>query len=91
MATYTQLTSNEDGSYIRETKNTPETFYLVEYATIATYFKIVSASLEDACAKITDGTALGVTSIDRSDVFIDHATGKEDAYNSAYFGSNENE
>jgi hypothetical protein len=27
MATYTQLTRNEDGSYIREIKNFPETFY----------------------------------------------------------------
>ena len=80
MATYTQLTRNEDGSYIRETKNTPETFYLVEYSTIATYFKIVSENLEDACAKITDGTALGVPSENRSDVFIDLATGKEEAY-----------
>ena len=80
MATYTQLTRNEDGEYIREIKNTPETFYLVEYATHATYYKVDATSFEEACAQIDDGQHEGVTSIDRSDVFIDHASGKEDAY-----------
>ena len=80
MATYTQLTRNADGKYIRETKNTPETFYLVEYSTIATYYKVDATSFEAACDQIDDGQHEGVTSIDRSDVFIDHASGKEDAY-----------
>ena len=80
MATYTQLTRNEDGSYIREIKNSPETFYLVEYATQATYYKVDATSFEEACDQIDDGQHEGVTSIDRTDVFIDYATGKEDAY-----------
>ena len=80
MATYTQLTRNEDGEYIRETKNAPETFYLVEYATQATYYKVDATSFEEACDQIDDGQHEGVTSIDRTDVFIDYATGKEDAY-----------
>ena len=80
MATYTQLTRNDAGEYIRETKNTPETFYLVEYSTIATYYKVDATSFEEACDQIDDGEHEGVVSIDRSDVFIDHASGKEDAY-----------
>ena len=80
MATYTQLTRNEDGKYIRETKNTPETFYLVEYSTIATYYKVDAPSFEEAVDQIDDGQHEGVTSIDRSDVFIDHASGREDTY-----------
>ena len=41
MAAYTQITRNEDGEYIRETKESPtKTIYLVEYATIATYFTV---------------------------------------------------
>ena len=78
MATYTQLTRNEDGKYIRETKNTPETFYLVEYATHATYYKVDNAnSFEDACDLVENGnTHEGIVAIDRSDVFIDY-TGKE--------------
>ena len=72
MATYTQLTRNEDGEYIRETKNTPETFYLVEYATHATYYKVDANSFEEAVDQINDGQHEGVTSIDRSDVFIDY-------------------
>ena len=81
MATYTQLTRNEDGEYIRETKNSPETFYLVEYATHATYYKVDANSFEDACDLVENGnTHEGVVSIDRTDVWIDHATGKEEAY-----------
>ena len=81
MATYTQMTRNEDGEYIRETKNSPETFYLVEYATHATYYKVDANSFEDACDLVENGnTHEGVTSIDRTDVWIDHASGKEDAY-----------
>ena len=73
MGTYTQLTRNADGEYIRETKHTPETFYLVEYATHATYYKVEARSYEDACDLIDYGnTDEGVVSIDRSDVFIDY-------------------
>jgi hypothetical protein len=74
MGTYTQLTRNADGEYVRETKNSPETFYLVEYATHATYYKVDNAnSFEDACDLIGYGnTDEGIVSIDRSDVFIDY-------------------
>ena len=73
MATYTQLTRNADGEYIRETKKSPETFYLVEYATHATYYKVDANSYEDACDLIDYGnTDEGIVSIDRSDVFIDY-------------------
>ena len=73
MGTYTQLTRNADGEYIRETKNSPETFYLVEYATHATYYKVDANSYEDACDLIDYGnTDEGIVSIDRSDVFIDY-------------------
>jgi len=74
MGTYTQLTRNADGEYVRETKNSPETFYLVEYATHATYYKVDNAnSYEDACDLIGNGnTDEGIVSIDRSDVFIDY-------------------
>ena len=81
MATYTQLTRNDAGEYIRETKNAPETFYLVEYATQATYYKVDATSFEEACDQIDDGQHEGVVSIDRTDVWIDYATGKEDEYN----------
>tara|TARA_Y100000310_G_C20571704_1_gene758385 strand:- start:53 stop:334 length:282 start_codon:yes stop_codon:yes gene_type:complete len=80
MGTYTQLTRNADGEYIRETKDTLETFYLVEYSTIATYYKVDAPSFEEAVDQIDDGQHEGVTSIDRTDVFIDYATGREDAY-----------
>ena len=72
MATYTQLTRNADGEYIRETKKSPETFYLVEYATHATYYKVDAPSYEEACDQIGDGQHEGQTTIDRSDVFIDY-------------------
>jgi len=73
MSTYTQITRNEDGEYIRETKKSPETFYLVEYATHATYYKVDANSYEDACDLIAYGnTDEGIVSIDRSDVFIDY-------------------
>ena len=74
MGTYTQLTRNADGEYISEVKKSPETFYLVEYATHATYYKVDNAnSFEDACDLIDYGnTDEGIVSIDRSDVFIDY-------------------
>ena len=46
MSTYTQITRNEDGEYIRETKQLPtNTVYLVEYATKATYYKVENCLL----------------------------------------------
>jgi hypothetical protein len=79
MGTYTQLVrDDESGTYTRETKHTPETFYLVEYSTIATYYKVDAPSFEEACDQIDDAQHEGITSIDRTDVFIDIAS--EDVY-----------
>ncbi len=81
MGTYTQLVrDDESGTYTRETKHTPETFYLVEYSTIATYYKVDAPSLEEAIDRVDDGQIEheGITSIDRTDVFIDIAS--EDIY-----------
>jgi len=79
MGTYTQLVrDDESGTYTRETKHTPETFYLVEYSTIATYYKVDAPSFEEAVDQIDDAQHEGVTSIDRTDVFIDIAS--EDVY-----------
>ena len=69
--TYTQLTRNEAGEYIRETKNAPKTFYLVEYATIATYFKVEAATYEEACDKMYDDGVESVEHPDRFDVIVD--------------------
>tara|TARA_R110002020_G_scaffold307104_1_gene522973 strand:+ start:4293 stop:4619 length:327 start_codon:yes stop_codon:yes gene_type:complete len=80
MATYTQLTRNADGTYKQKIMKSSETFYLVEYSTIATYYKVDAPSFEEAVDQIDDAQHEGVTSIDRTDVFIDYATGKEDAY-----------
>ena len=55
MASYTQITRNEAGEYIRETKNSsPKTFYLVAYATHATYFKVEADTYEEACDNMYD-------------------------------------
>ena len=79
MGTYTQLVrDDESGTYTRETKHTPETFYLVEYSTIATYYKVDAPSFEEAVDQIDDAQHEGITSIDRTDVFIDIAS--EDVY-----------
>ena len=79
MGMYTQLVrDDESGTYTRETKHTPETFYLVEYSTIATYYKVDAPSFEEAVDQIDDAQHEGVTSIDRTDVFIDIAS--EDVY-----------
>lgn len=66
--TYTQLTRNADGEYIRETKNAPKTFYLVEYATIATYYKVDAATYEEAEDKVYEGRMEGIESPDRHEV-----------------------
>ena len=72
MASYTQITRNEAGEYIRETKNSsPKTFYLVEYATIATYFKVEATTYEEACDKMYDDGVESVEHPDRFDVIVD--------------------
>ena len=75
MATYTQITRNEDGEYIRETKESPtKTFYLVEYATVATYFKVKARDLDEAKWKMYDNHLSGVESVehpDRFDIIVD--------------------
>ena len=79
MGMYTQLVrDDESGTYTRETKHTHETFYLVEYSTIATYYKVDAPSFEEACDQVDDAQHEGITSIDRTDVFIDIAS--EDVY-----------
>ena len=72
MATYTQITRNEDGEYIRETKESPtKTFYLVEYATKATYFKVEADTYEEACDNMYDDGIESVEHPDRFDVIVD--------------------
>ena len=73
MSTYTQITRNEDGEYIRETKQLPtNTVYLVEYATKATYYKVenVRDSVE-AEEKMYDDGVESVEHPDRHDVIVD--------------------
>ena len=82
MATYTQITRNADGEYIRETKKSPaKTFYLVEYATIATYYKVEARSLDEAQDRMYNVDDDGVESIenpDRIDVMVDDWVDEKD-------------
>ena len=72
MASYTQITRNEAGEYIRETKNSPpKTFYLVEYATKATYFKVEADTYEEARDNMYDDGIESVEHPDRFDVMVD--------------------
>ena len=72
MASYTQITRNEDGEYIRETKESPNTIYLVEYATKATYFKVENVrNYEEAYDKMYDDGVESVEHPDRHDVIVD--------------------
>ena len=72
MANYTQITRNADGEYIRETKELPtKTFYLVEYATIATYFKVKARDLDEARDNMYDDGIESVEHPDRFDVMVD--------------------
>ena len=41
-----------------------ETFYLVEYATVATYYKVEAASRDEATTKMYDGSTEGIQSPD---------------------------
>ena len=77
MASYTQITRNEAGEYIRETKESPtKTFYLVEYATVATYYKVEARDLDEATLTYTDGES--IESPDRIDVMIDDEVDEKD-------------
>ena len=73
MATYTQITRNEDGEYIRETKESPtKTIYLVEYATTATYFKVENVrNYQEAYDRMYDYGVESVEHPDRFDVMVD--------------------
>ncbi|MDP6587427.1 MAG: hypothetical protein QF535_22460 [Anaerolineales bacterium] len=75
MTTYTQITRNADGEYIRETKDSlTKTFYLVEYSTIGTYYKVEARSLDEAQDRMYNVDDDGVESIenpDRFDVMVD--------------------
>ena len=72
MASYTQITRNEDGEYIRETKESPSTIYLVEYSTIATYFKVENVrNYQEAYDKMYDDGIESVEHPDRFDVMVD--------------------
>jgi|TARA_B110000285_G_scaffold226257_1_gene285708 hypothetical protein len=68
MGTYTQLTRNADGEYISEIKKVSETFYVVEYATIATYYKVDAATYEEAEDKVYEDRMEGIESPDRHEV-----------------------
>ena len=81
MASYTQITRNEAGEYIRETKDSPtKTFYLIEYATVATYYKVEARDLDEAQDRMYNADD-GVESIenpDRLDVMVDDEVDEKD-------------
>ena len=77
MASYTQITRNDAGEYIRETKESPtKTFYLIEYATVATYYKVEARDLDEATLTYEDGES--IESPDRIDVMIDDEVDEKD-------------
>ena len=80
MATYTQITRNEDGEYIRETKESPtNTIYLVEYSTIATYFKVENVrNYQEAYDKMYDDGVESIESPDRIDIVVDDWVDEKD-------------
>ena len=79
MASYTQITRNEAGEYIRETKNSPpKTFYLVEYATKATYFKVEADTYEEARDNMYDDGIESIENPDRIDVIVDDWVDEKD-------------
>lgn len=59
------------------TMNSQETYYLVEYATVATYYKIEATNRDEATTKMYDGRAKGIESQDRIDVEIHDADVEE--------------
>ena len=81
MATYTQITRNADGEYIRETKELPtKTFYLVEYATVATYYKVKARDLDEAQDRMynVDDGVESIENPDRIDVMVDDWVDEKD-------------
>ena len=50
-----------------------ETFYLVEYAIVATYYKVEAVNRDEATTKMYDGSTKGIESQDRIDVEIQDA------------------
>ena len=85
MATYTQITRNEDGEYIRETKESPaKTFYLVEYSTIATFFKVENVrNYQEAYDKMYDDGVESVEHPDRHDVIVDETYDNGELFDNA--------
>ena len=80
MAEYVRLHSrNEDGEYLKETKHSAETFYLVEYRTTPTYYKILAKTFDDAVEQIDDGSAVGIDG-DSIEAHIESASGHESPY-----------
>ena len=81
MANYTQITRNADGEYIRETKELPtKTFYLVEYATVATYYKVKARDLDEAQDRMynVDDGVESIENPDRIDVMVDDWVDEKD-------------
>ena len=79
MTTYTQITRNADGEYIRETKDSlTKTFYLVEYATIGTYYKVKARSLDEARDNMYDDGVESIESPDRIDIVVDDWVDEKD-------------
>ena len=79
MAKYTQITRNEDGEYIRETKDSSKNIvYLVEYSTVATYFKVKADSYQEAYDKMYDDGVESVEHPDRFDVIVDETYDNDD-------------
>ena len=84
MATYTQITRNDAGEYIRETKDSPaETIYLVEYSTIATYFKVEADSYDEARDNMYDDGIESVEHPDRFDVMVDETYDNGELFDNA--------
>ena len=79
MATYTQITRNEDGEYIRETKESPtKTFSLVEYATISRYFNVKDRDLDEARDNMYDDGIESIENPDRIDIVVDDWVDEKD-------------
>ena len=80
MAEYVRLHGrNEAGEYLKEIKHSAGTFYLVEYRTTPTYYKIRAKTFDDAVEQIDDGSAIGYDG-DSIDAHIESASGYESPY-----------
>ena len=84
MAIYTQITRNEAGEYIRETKDSSKNIvYLVEYSTVATYFKVKADTYAEAYDKMYDDGVESVELPDRHDVIVDETYDKGELFDNA--------